>query len=47
MHHLPLHTDNIATRARNEMIDVTDRVRRVVSQNSVVFGLRNSLLDGC
>src|SRR5579885_3422259 len=39
MHHLPLKTESVRTGTRNEMIDVTDRVQRSVSQENVTFGM--------
>src|ERR1700712_4476389 len=39
MHHLPLQTQSIKTQSRNQMLDVTDRVRALILENSVDFGM--------
>jgi secondary thiamine-phosphate synthase enzyme len=39
MHNLPIATETIKTTGRDQMIEVTDRVQRLVSQNNVQNGL--------
>lgn len=39
MRSIPLHTETVRTRGRSEMIDVTDRVRRVVTEQNVTDGM--------
>jgi secondary thiamine-phosphate synthase enzyme len=39
MRSIPLHTETVRTRGRCEMIDVTDRVRRLVVEQNVTDGM--------